>query len=167
MAGSLPPDAGAQHGGTRRAGINRKCSARFYGAGGRTSSCTNGGPATEGGAIVAAHDGYAPLMHTRRVELDARTGRLDVEDVLTGDGVHTACVHWVFGEGCGVLRDESDVLHITLPDGRVMRMSIAIDGIVDEQRGGEGLRRVAQPTLPRSKSRCGACRDAVRSAARQ
>lgn len=52
------------------------------------------------------HDGYArladPVIHRRRLELDAKRHRLVVKDILQCQGEHEIALHWHFAEHCQV-----------------------------------------------------------------
>jgi uncharacterized heparinase superfamily protein len=73
----------------------------------------------ERAVLVAAHDGYAPVVHRRTFELDRDSGAVTVDDELVGSGRHTARAFLHLVPGASVERPSASQLVVTLADAAI------------------------------------------------
>jgi hypothetical protein len=84
-----------------------------------TARCLEFTAAERGGVFRGEHDGYArlsdPVIHRRRVELDAAARTLVIGDEIAAAGAHAAEWYFHFGEACAVERTAQGDFRIAAP----------------------------------------------------
>ncbi len=94
--------------------------------------CTEWTVSDRGGVFRGEHDGYArltdPVIHRRRVELDAAARTLVIHDEIAAAGTHAATWFFHFGEGCAVERSSQGDFRITTPSAS---LSLLVDAGVE------------------------------------
>jgi len=87
------------------------------------ATCTCWEPSEWGGCVEGEHDGYArlrdPVIHRRRMELNARNGELLIRDRLSGKGRHNLAVYFHLAEGCKLVGRTASLFEADVAGGRI------------------------------------------------
>ena len=92
-----------------------------------SARCTCWNPTADGGSVEGEHDGYArladPVVHRRRIDLDAAAGVISITDTLATTGIHEAAVYFHTAEHCTVTAAGDHSFAISV-DGKTVHLEL-------------------------------------------